>query len=274
MERGHLLMVVGLTAAMAGGCVVGEGSGSAQGPLWMLGCFEGDDDGTEANPIMYDLAPTYFVGEPIEDISDGPPSNRLIIRMQRNGNALEITDTVYFDIPNSRDVAACLRGQTINGVPNGWDNVSTGTVDTLDPAWCQPPVPPPDGSGFPRIRLFPFGPVRSSFTPFNTCESSAHPPHITSITGVAADGWIDFLDFGSAEENGLAPDERHDLDKDFKVDFGQRLYANFHIVMGDDRVVTAERLMVEPPPAPTIGGTLDGYFDFDLQRGQGAQTFP
>ena len=28
------------------------------------------------------------------------------------------------------------------------------------------------------------------------------------------------------------------------------------------------------PPMPVIGGTLEGNFDFDLARGQGAQTFP
>ena len=58
------------------------------------------------------------------------------------------------------------------------------------------------------------------------------------------------------------------------MNFGQRLRANFHIVLGDDRMLTAIKMMVDPPPAPTIGGTLDGNFDFDLQRGQGAQTFP
>jgi hypothetical protein len=44
--------------------------------------------------------------------------------------------------------------------------------------------------------------------------------------------------------------------------------------MGDDRVLTAIKLMVNPPPDPTIGGTMAGNFDFNLQRGQGAQTFP
>jgi hypothetical protein len=27
-------------------------------------------------------------------------------------------------------------------------------------------------------------------------------------------------------------------------------------------------------PIPDVLGTLDGFFDFELQRGQGAQTFP
>ena len=29
-----------------------------------------------------------------------------------------------------------------------------------------------------------------------------------------------------------------------------------------------------PIPTPLIGGTLDGYFDFDLERGRAAQPFP
>jgi len=281
MQTKSLIAAI-LTAAVAAsvaGCAVGDGTGSAKGQLFMLGCMEGDPYGAPGMPTNtdlhdYDLQPSYFVGEPIEDISDGPPANVLIIRMQRNGNALEITDTLYFNIGNSRDVAQCLRGRTVNGVPD-WDTTSTGTVDpTVTTPWCGAPVPPPDGSGLPRIYFRQSGPVGSSFTPLGTCISSAHPPHIVSITGVAQDGWIDFLNFGNAEQDTTPPDMRSEVETDFKVDFGQRLRANFHIDMGDDRVQTAMKLGINPPPDPTIGGFLDGTFDFDLTRGQGAQSFP
>ena len=272
-----LTAAIAIAGATTAGCVVGDGTGSASGMLFMLGCDEGSDVGTPTAPVPYDLQPRYFVGEPIEDIADPSPAhpaaNTLIIRMQHNGNALEITDTLYFTIPDSGKVAACLRGQTVNGVPQ-WDTTS-GTVNPQDPPWCGAPVLPADGgSGFPRIRLFASGPVRVSFTPFGTCVSTMHPPAIVSITGVAQDGYIDFSDFGNAMQNDRPPDMREGLGTDFKIDFGQRLRATFNFVMGDDRVLTAEKLGVDPPPAPTIGGTMMGNFDFDLARGQGAQSFP
>jgi hypothetical protein len=280
MRARLLIPTAALAAASAAGCGVGDGTGSAKGDLFMLGCLDGHDFGSPTMPQPWDLQPTYFVGEPIEDIADPSDAkaamNELIIRLQRNGNALEITDTLYFDVPNSAEVAKCLRGRTVNGVGD-WD-MTTGTVDPVDathPPWCMAPVAVADGgTGFPRIRLVPSGPVRSSFTPLGYCVSTMHPPAIVSITGVAADGYIDFLDFGGAMQNGKSPDMRDPIPNDFKVNFGERLNANFSFTMGDDRVLTAIKLMVNPPPDPTIGGTMAGNFDFDLQRGQGAQTFP
>jgi len=277
MRRQLMISTISLAAAAsAGGCGVGDGTGSAKGQLFMLGCLEGDPRGTPDMPVDYDLQPSFFVAEPIEDPLT-PPKNRLTIRIARNGNALEITDTLYFTIPDSGQVATCLRGQTSNGVPQ-WDTTSTGVADsnmTVMGPWCEAPVAVADGgTGLPRIHLVASGPVRSSFTPYGTCVSPMHPPAVVSITGVAEDGWIDFLDFGTAYENSTPPDMRDGVGSDFKIDYGQRLRANFHIVMGDDRVLTARKMLVDPPPDPTIGGTLDGNFDFDLQRGQGAQTFP
>ena len=83
--------------------------------------------GTPAIPELFKLEPTFFAGEPIEDISDGAPANRLIIRMQRTGNEIQISDTLFFDIPNSDLIAHCLRGRTVGGVPD-WDTTSTGTL--------------------------------------------------------------------------------------------------------------------------------------------------
>ncbi|HEY7373753.1 MAG TPA: hypothetical protein VIF57_16445 [Polyangia bacterium] len=282
--RQLLTAAIAAAATSAGGCVVGDGTGSASGMLFMLGCQNGDakDYGSPTSEQNYDLQPRYFVGEPIEDIADPsdarPAANTLIIRMQHNGNALEITDTLYFTIPDSGKIAKCLRGRVdpATGLPD-WDT-GTGVVDdpntTAMGPWCEPPVAPPDGSGFPRIHLIASGPVRVSFTPLGTCASSMHPPAIVSITGVAQEGYVDFFDFGNAMQNDRAPDAREPIGNDFKIDFGQRLRANFTFTMGDDRVLTALKLGVDPPPDPTIGGSMAGNFDFDLTRGQGAQTFP
>jgi hypothetical protein len=253
----------------AGGCTpVGDGAGAAMGPLWIHGCLEGEDRGTIDAPINFDLQPTFFAGEPIGDISGGPPQNRLIIRMQRNGNAVQINDILYVDIPDSFKVAQCLRGSTAPGVPP-WD-MSTGSIDpAITDPWCEQAGP----AGVPRIHLFPFGPVRMSLTPLGTCHVTAVGPTVVAVTGVAIDGWIDFLDFGSAVQPTMPPDMRDPVDQKFQVAYDDRLHANFHIVLGDDRVVTA-MYSLRLPPAPNIGGTLDGFFDFYLRRGRSGQTFP
>jgi hypothetical protein len=251
---------------------VGEGAGAAVGPLWIHGCDEGEDVGTIDAPVEFDLAPTFFAGEPIGDISGGPPQNRLIIRMQRNGNAIQINDILYFDIPNSFQVAQCVRGSTAPDVPP-WD-MGTGTIDPpgavpITTPWCEPAGP----AGFPRIHLVPFGPVRAALTPLGTCHVTAVGPTVVAVTGVAIDGWIDFRDFGGAAQTDVAPDMRAGVDDKFQVAYDDRLRADFHIVLGDDRVVTAMYSLRLPPP-PNIGGTLDGFFDFYLRRGRSGQTFP
>ena len=190
--RTPLLISIAVAAASVAGCTVGSGSGAAMGPLWILGCRpDGDPLGTPGDPYAFDLDPTFFAAEPIEDISDGPPMNRLTIRMQRNGNATEINDTLYFDIRDSAQIARCVRGATINGVPT-WDTTSgtldeLGQVDPNAPPWCVQAATPDQ---LPQIRLVPFGPVAVSFTPFATCHSSMHPPAIVNVTGVANRGLI------------------------------------------------------------------------------------
>jgi len=250
---------------------VGEGTGAASGPLWIHGCDDGRDVGTIDAPVDYDLAPTFFAGEPIGHISE-PPQNRLIIRMQRNGNAVQINDILYVDIPDSFKVAQCLRGSTAPGVPL-WD-MGTGTIDPpgavpITTPWCEPAGP----AGFPRIHLVPFGPVRVALSPLDTCHAEGVGPTVVAVTGVAIDGWIDFRNFGSAAETDKAPDMRAPVPADFQVAYDDRLHADFHIVLGDDRVVTAQYSLRVPPP-PRIGGILDGFFDFELKRGRSGQTFP
>src|SRR5262245_30553835 len=200
MRRSFLILASFGVAASSGGCIVGEGSGTADGPLWMLGCKEGKDLGTPAKPVLYHLSPHFFAAEPIEDITDSRPTNRLIIRMQTNGNAVEIVDTLYFDVRDSTQIARCLRGRTVAGVPE-WDPTSGAVVNDLNdvppadqPPWCEAPG---TVAGVARIRLIPFGPVAVSFAPLGTCHSEMHPPAFVNITGVARDGWIDFEHFGS-----------------------------------------------------------------------------
>jgi hypothetical protein len=279
-----------LGAAAGGGCTVGGGNGSAQGPIFDLahGCgSNGADYGSADAPRLYSLSPQFFAGEPIDDIGPAPESNRLVMRMQRTGNGIEVNDTLYFDAENAFEVARCVRGRTVGGVPD-W---------STEPGWCTQPGAPvtSDGGadaeagtadagamadagtadaggdgGAPlvraRIHLGTEEFIRSSLVLLLTC-------HTANVVGVAVDGWIDFLDFGSAAQSNLSPELRTPIAPDFKVEFGDRLRANFHVVLGDQRVVTAIKDM-DQIPSPLFGGYLDGFFDFNLERGRGAQPFP
>jgi len=274
------LALVTVTVAV-GGCTVGSGSGSASGMLWIVGCLEGENFGSPppGEPHPFELNPTFFAGEPIEDIADGPHINRLIIRMQRNGNGIEVNDTLYIDIPDSGKVARCIRGRTVGGVPD-YDATTTGTLDpdptgTLDP---DPMLPPwcdwSAGGMYPRINVLPDGPVRMAFAPLRTCGSRSRPPAFVNVTADAITGWIVFTNFSGAEQPNIPPEERTAFNGDFKVAFGEPLTATFHIDLADHRVIQAILQDDVVPQDPRIGGTLDGGFDFNLERGRAAQTFP
>ena len=85
---------------------------------------------------------------------------------------------------------------------------------------------------------------------------------------------FELIDFGSAGEPELPPEERSEFKTtDFKVNFGQRLRATFHVELEDEAVrLAAEN--ARPLPNPRIGGVLDGEFDFILERSRVAQPFP
>jgi hypothetical protein len=267
--RGGLLISAGLAALSAAGCTIGSGTGSATGPLWILNCEEGKDHGSQDAPRDFDLEPTFFAGEPIGDIATGgPPQNRIVIRMQRTGNAVQINDTLYFDMPSSLRVAQCLRGRVDAAGQPDWDT-GPGNLNTPGP-WCEPSGP----NGVPRIRLLPMGPVRVSLAPLHTCHVDMPGPAVVGITGVARDGWIDLHHFGDAAQPSRPADMRDPVPENFVVNFGDQLQADFHVDLDDDRVQTALYKMIDVPPPPQIGGTLDGNFDFFLERGRSAQTFP
>ena len=73
------LISVAVLAASAGGCGIGEGSGSARARSGSSAAAMASRSGTPDKPMSFDLKPTFFAGEPIEDIAGVPPSNRLII---------------------------------------------------------------------------------------------------------------------------------------------------------------------------------------------------
>jgi hypothetical protein len=272
-----------------GGCTVGAGSGAVGGDIFFLGCKPppgNENFGTPGSEQFFDLDPHFFAGEPFEDIGDRStpqPTNLLTIRVQRNGNRIEVNDVLYFSIRNSYEVARCVRGRTINGVPD-WDQRPTTSLFTEQPTstpWCNwsGVFPALDGGTFdagpdagtgPRQAIIHLGTeeiINSSLALLSTC-------HQANVTGQAFDGWIVFDDFGDASsELDLPSDSRTKIPNDFKVNFGDRLRAHFEIILGDAAVVGAIK-EIQPIPSPRIGGSLIGRFDFDLERGRAAQPFP
>jgi hypothetical protein len=290
---GALSLVLGASA-----CTVGSGAGSATGELFVVGCDKSNDYSQLSG---FSLNPTFFAGEPIEDVCPvpltcmGPHMNRLVIRLQRTGNAVEVTDTLYFDVEDSLQVALCLQGLVKNGQPQ-WDTrlVTAADGSTIPGLrWCDWTAHPDGGVAdagssdagapvdaapvdaaagdagapivktamYPRINLSTQDYLRASLDPLGSCDEAR-------AVGVALPGsWVEFENFGSAEDPTQSPTN------DFKVNFGERLRANFHLILGDQAVEYAIQNRYAIPP-PRIGGTLDGYFDFDLERGRAAQPFP
>jgi hypothetical protein len=109
------------------------------------------------------------------------------------------------------------------------------------------------------------------------------PSYTTAPKPVVTDGswtsWVEFQEFGAAAQRDRTPNQRDAINGKFRVDFGDHVNASsFLLTLMDDSVVEAAIANL-PRPQSLIGGTLGGdsttgRFDFDVQRGQGAQFFP
>jgi hypothetical protein len=268
-------------------CSVGSGVGAASGDVYVYGCSSNGDFGTQKEPVHYDLKPTFFAGEPIDDLREYGSgteirNNRLIIRLQSSGKQIEYTDVLTFDVAISYEVARCVRGRvdTSTGTPiNDWGPDCYRASD--------------DGPG--RMRLQWDSSVRASLTLKSTCpvtiskmeyanlvadavsapvpQSYATAPR-PSVSDGNWDSWIEFKELGGASQYNRTPDKRDQVKPDYRVAYGDRIYATaFSLTLIDDGVVNAAMNNL-PKPDSSIGGTMQGWFDFDLRRGQGAQSFP
>jgi hypothetical protein len=252
--------------AVAGGCTVGAGTGAALGNLYIFSCTcmefsckDGGDLGTPDAPAPYDLSPHFFAGEPIDDISRARiVNNRLIMRMQRTGNRIEVNDALYFDVQSAYEVARCVRGRTENGQPDwdtsGWCDWTGGMGGTAR-------------ADHARIKIGPELPIRSSLSLMYSCNKAR-------VVGVGVDdSWIEFQRFGGAVQDDVPSDQRTAIKGDFKVDFGTQLQADFSLIIDDERRIAAVKVN-DPIPATEIKGDMHGSFDFYLERGRAAQQFP
>jgi hypothetical protein len=251
MRRGGFLLAVFAVTA----CKAGEGRGTALGPFYIIDCNgAGKNLGTRDAPVVFNLNPAFFAAEPIDDPSYVPKINRLIIRLQPTGRSRELNDVLTFDVLNSHEVARCVRARVVGGKPD------------YDEKNCM------QGPNGPRLRVGPDALIRSSLAPYSTCKRRlvASAEAGNSPDPNAWQSWIELTEFGTATKPGPA-DSRPAVPDNFKVDLNEPLRAPaFLLKMTDDAVLFGRR----PQDAPEIAGTLEGFFDFNLQRGQGAQTFP
>ncbi len=248
------------------GCADNNGSGEAKGNLFIKDChiFPGGDAeswGSLEQPRLFDLQPEFLAGQPIEDISGGVRENRLVVRMQRTKRQLEANDVVAFDIVQTYAVARCLRGRIL---PNG-----TPDYDQRMCYWAP-------GATRPRLRVGLGQAIGANLIPRVTCSKNVVGTAISSDgrTGEDWESWIEFDQFGRAEQPEKVPAQRDGVPVDFKVEFGERVHASaFEIKLIDDRVAKSTRLMTGFSESEIVG-KLTGWLDFDLQRGRSAQPFP
>jgi len=187
---------------------------------------------------------------------------------------VESNDTLFVDVLNSFEVARCVRGR---------DEVADdgSLVHDYDERYCYRAA----ATGPARIRISVLkGIIHASLSPRSTCSRPAVATAddefsadgvVTPVAGGAFRSWIEFKEFGDAGQDDVAdPTARTPVSPDFKIGLNQRLHATaFSLDLVDEKVETA-RTKFQPAPEPDIGGSLTGWFDFDLARGQGAQIFP
>jgi hypothetical protein len=233
--------------------------------------------------VPYDLRPSFFAGEPINDLrqqngGNEIMNNRLTIRLQRSGKEIEQNDVLTFDIASSYEVARCVRGRVDkNTGMNDWDETNCYRASDNGPG---------------RMRVQYDSQVRAALTLKATCTANlvasavsapVPPDYTTAASPTVADGnwlsWVEFQEFGVAAQIDQVPQKRDPISNKFYVGLGEPIHASaFSLTLVDDQVVNAA-INDLPQPAPNIGGTLGGdsttgWFDFGLERGQGAQFFP
>src|SRR5262245_26397419 len=105
------LGVCALVAVVAGGCDLGDGTGTLSGTLFLRGCTQDFDYGTAAAPAGYDMQPRYFVADPINALASAKPLhpvNKVNLRIQPSGNRQDEADALFINIGDDAPVAAAL----------------------------------------------------------------------------------------------------------------------------------------------------------------------
>jgi hypothetical protein len=253
--RGALVAVAALSllagAGSLGGCGIGEGKGEVKGTLHINGCF---GEGTDlSNQKAFDLHPSFFAGEPIDDPANERRMDQLRLRVQSSGANVETADALVVEVTDVAQVAARL-GQWMDVYAAG-DATPAGGTELV-------------------------GPVRASLNLLRTCGKLFPAVQQWSLvadtdTDYAATGIhskIRFTQLGGREcvvdETGVHDCEATDGGA-YSVGFGGNIRAEF-----DLHVVDPRPKYLGPEYPALGGGHIVGYFEFTLRRGRVAQAFP
>ncbi len=256
MRRGSVRAVVAAALLLGGtiglgGCGIGEGKGEVKGTLHITGCVgEGEDLG---NVEAFDLHPSFFAGEPIDDPSGVGNADQLRLRIQSSGASVENADALVVEVTNVAAVAAQL-GQWIDVYMGGDASPVTGTQHV----------------GPVRISLNLLRRCSGLFPKVNQWTLAADTDPDYSVTGIHSK--IRFTKLGGrdcvVDELGVHDCEATDGGP-YNVGFGGDIRAEFDLRMVDPR----PRYL--GPEYPALGaGHIVGYFEFTLRRGRVAQAFP
>jgi hypothetical protein len=101
-------LLVSTLALWAGGCTVGEGTGSVTGSIWLNQCTNDNGLGSQGAPAAFDLHASYFVAQPIQDLEHPGMMNRLAIKIQAAGTLIEESDGLYINIADVAPVATMV----------------------------------------------------------------------------------------------------------------------------------------------------------------------
>jgi hypothetical protein len=252
VRRGGALVAAAL-AILAGvtGCGIGEGKGEVKGTLHITGCFGDGED--LSNVKAFDLHPSFFAGEPIDDPSGAGNADQLRLRVQSSGASVENADALVVEVTNVAQVAARL-GQWIDVYAAGDASPVAGT-QTVGPV---------------RISLNLMRTCARQFPAVDQWSLAADTDPDYEVTGVHSK--IRFTKLGGREcvvdETGVHDCEATDGGP-YTVGFGNEIRAEFDLRLVDPRPKYVG------PEYPSLGaGHVVGYFEFTLRRGRVAQAFP
>jgi hypothetical protein len=268
----------------------GSGNGWIQGSLWIDNCKDGESFGDSAqNRREFDLNVDFFTGEPFEDSnkSVSQRKNSLTLRIQNTSNNVEESDGLLVQI-NDLDLAAqALAGGT--QLPITASQLCPGgncpLVQDLVRASLYLFTTCPDGSQplsgsshefAPSTDkpdcLFPTGKKPDPCPPLTAatqssldqlCEGDFEDRSSFDLIGQLLGGSCMYLcRFGDAKR-GQDP---NDLDG-FVLDYGDRVAAIISLNIVDGRAINLQS-------CAQVAGEVRGMFDFELTRGQSAQSFP
>lgn len=279
-RRGLAFLLGALSALGAVGCPTGDGDGEVVGRFYVLGCDGAFNYGARDAPASYDMGADFFVGEPILDETELNPRHRLDLRIQRGGNTMEDTDSLYIQV---RDVAAVAeRFATGQPIPVGPDvQVSAAlllyvTCPTFFGALEAAPPHEPGVATCPTVSATEVQALCES-TDFNESvdPDAPFPPFEDHHSCLI------LCRFGEAEWGQPTPDS-------FKVDFGDVVAGIFSLRVTDQRLrqqgleICADGVDNDGDGDTDEGdcelspgrGMLRGTFNFEVRRGQVAQEFP